>query len=401
MPTNITCEPTDLWTGSGGHELPLPISTEIWSQAQTASAVLRASRHMRIPGSGVSIPIITSDAQASWVGETCAKPVSAASYDFKNIRAYKMAVIEIFSEEFIRDRRALYNELVRRLPHSFSNLIDATVFGVVPRPGEDFDTLASAPIVNLDSAPSTYGGLTNVLTAVAKAKGRISAWLAAPALAARLQTATDALGRPFFVNNPAGERSVGSVFGAPVLETDEGSFPEGIIGAAGDFAHGAVVGIVDRVRIKRSDQASVVLRNGTVVNLWQQNMVAVLVEFEVGFAVRNPEQFVRIAGTADGGQSQSGLGASGLVNVASDVVDVTAQVVTVAPGTASQSAALTADVAESILANSPGAIDPDTAPASTAPVDDAAVADDADDAASPFGANGVKAAGIAKPAAKK
>jgi hypothetical protein len=54
-----------------------------------------------------------------------------------------------------------------------------------------------------------------------------------------------------------------------------------LVGIAGDWSK-AVYGTVEGVQISVSDQASVV-SGQTTINLWQQNMVGVLAEIEVGF----------------------------------------------------------------------------------------------------------------------
>ena len=70
---------------------------------QETSAVMAVSRQISLPGSGVSIPIVTGDSVADWVAESAEKPVSHATVSNKTMTPYKLAVIETFSMEFRRD----------------------------------------------------------------------------------------------------------------------------------------------------------------------------------------------------------------------------------------------------------------------------------------------------------
>ena len=50
--------------------LPKEISSEIWANAVNDSLIMRTARRINLPGSGVTIPLITGDVTASWVNET-------------------------------------------------------------------------------------------------------------------------------------------------------------------------------------------------------------------------------------------------------------------------------------------------------------------------------------------
>ena len=110
----------DINRGTTGVDLPPQVASEIWAEAQERSAVMAVSRRIALPGSGLSIPVITGDSEAEWVAESAEKPVSHATVDQKTMTPYKLAVIETFSMEFRRDLPGLYGELARRLPAAFA-----------------------------------------------------------------------------------------------------------------------------------------------------------------------------------------------------------------------------------------------------------------------------------------
>lgn len=285
----------DLKRSTSGVVLPAQVSAEIWSTTQEASAVMAVSRQIALPGSGITIPIITGDSVASWVAESAEKPVSHATVGSKNMTPYKLAVIETFSMEFRRDLPALYGELVRRLPNALAKQFDSTVLAGTS-PGSGFDVLSGAPALTVDGT-NTYADLAAVFTAVAAAGGSLSDWVASPAFEGLMlsQVATD--GRPLFIPDATTQGRVGSIFGRPVYSTRGALKTSTTVGddtaVAGDFANSAIYGTVEGVQIDISDQATV-NDGGTQVNLWQRNMFAVRAEIEVGFIARNVNHFVRI-----------------------------------------------------------------------------------------------------------
>jgi HK97 family phage major capsid protein len=286
----------DINRGTAGVALPAAVSSEIWGNLIEASAVMQAARQIALPGSGVSIPMITGEATASWTAESEEKAVSRSTISNKTMTAYTLSVIEPFSNQFKRDIPALYAELVRRLPAALSSKFDSTVYGVGAAPGANFDQLTTSPAMTVD-ATGTFGDLAAVVNAVAAAGGDVSAWLASPSLYGLLLTAADANGRQFFVTDPSASRNVGSVFGSPVFKTRAGFMTSTTVGdttgIAGDWANSAVYGTVEGVQISVSDQATL-NDGGTAINLWQRNMFAVRAEIEVGFRVRDVNHFVRV-----------------------------------------------------------------------------------------------------------
>ena len=276
----------DISRTTSGVNLPVQVASEIWSSAQEQSAVMAVSRQISLPGSGVSIPIITGDAQADWVAETAAKPLSRATLGNKVMTPYKLAVIEPFSDEFRRDLPGLYAELARRLPGALAKKFDETVLAGTA-PGSGFDVLS-----DVDALPvggDTYQDLVAAFNQVAAAGGNLSHWVASPSLQGLLLASVDGFGRPLFTDSPNSDGEVGRVLGRPIYGT-RGDLGDNI-GVTGDFAGSAIYGTVSGVQVSVSDQATLQDGAGTI-NLWQQNMFAIRAEIEVGFIVRDKSHFV-------------------------------------------------------------------------------------------------------------
>ena len=266
--------------------LPSDLSNEIIQKTQQESAIMRLARQVALPGRGLTIPVITGDPTAAWVAETAAKPVSNATPATKLMTAYKIAVIETFSKEFVRDAAALYDELVRRLPAALAAVFDSTVIGATQAPGNNFDTFAACTaqsilnanngtylgLVAADTDIATHGGVMNGLALGAQARGL-------------LLSAVDGQSRPLFMAS-ANEGVVDRVLGVPTyfnkaIYKANTSSAAAIVGVAGDWTQ-ALYGTVNGVEISFSDSATLVSGN-TTINLWQQNMVAVRAEIECGF----------------------------------------------------------------------------------------------------------------------
>lgn len=294
--------------------LPKEISTEIWGDALEQSAVMQLSNQIRVPGPGLTIPIITGDASADWVAETAAKPVSRASLDKKVMTPYKLAVIETFSDEFRRDLPGVYAELRRRLPFAIAKKFDATVFGTTA-PGSGFDTLGGATAVPIgphatDVKKNTYSGLVKAYTDIAAAGGTLDGWALSSQAKGLLLGQVDSTGRPLLFDNIQAGSPVGSLLGESVYYT-QGVYAAGspaTIGFAGDWSS-TYFGTVEGIKVEVSNEASIVDGTTTVnvggggsgtvaipnvINLWQQNMFAVLVEVEIGFVARDVARFRKI-----------------------------------------------------------------------------------------------------------
>lgn len=262
-------------------DLPVDVSNEILQKAQDSSAVMKLARQIALPGRGAAINVITSDPTASWVGETAAKPVSNPGLETKVMRAYKLAVIVPFSNEFRRDVAALYDALINRLPGALGQKFDNTVFGGTAAPGSDFDTFAS--VTKQDIETNTYAGFVAADGDIATNGGIMNGIVLSPQGKGVVLGATDQDKRPLFINSVA-EGAVPMILGART-ELSKGAYVAGtpnVLGFAGDWSQ-AVYGTVEGVKIDYSADATLDLGSGNVINLFQQNMFAVRAEIEIGF----------------------------------------------------------------------------------------------------------------------
>lgn len=259
--------------------LPAQISAEIIKKTQDASAVMQLARKIPLPGTGVAVPVITSDPTAEWVAETAKKPVSNSEITSKLLQPYKIAVIETVSNELIRDAAGLYDELVSRLPASLAVVFDNTIIGGTAAPGNNFDTFASCTAQNMSS--DAYGALVAADLDIATHGGILNGFAISPQAKSVLLSAVDGNQRPLFINSVA-EGAIPMILGSRTVQSKAlykagTSGADDTVGVAGDWTQ-AVYGTVEGVQIKISEEATV----GNI-NLFEQNMVAIRAEIEVGF----------------------------------------------------------------------------------------------------------------------
>jgi HK97 family phage major capsid protein len=273
--------------------LPTEVSAEIMQKAQENSAVMQLAKKIPLPGRGLTIPVITGDPEAAWVGETNKKPVSNPGITQKIMQGYTMAVIVPFSNQFKRDAKALYDALLERLPLALGQKFDHTVYGGVEAPGSNFDTFAEVTAQSVDS--SVYDALVAADTDIAVHGGILNGYALSPQAKGVLLGAKDTTNRPLFINSAA-EGAVPMLLGAKVIYSKAsyiagtsgtgsvapvgGATPD-VLGVAGDWTQ-ALYGIVEDVKVSLSDQATLTIDN-ELVSLFERNMFAVRAEMEVGF----------------------------------------------------------------------------------------------------------------------
>lgn len=282
-------------------DLPTEISTQIWADTIDNSIVQTLTPRMSLPAGGISIPMITGDPEAGWVNETDEKPVGDSTFGSKVITPYKMAVIELFSDEFRRDYSALYAALAERLPKALGRLFDETTLGQKAAPGSGFDTLADAPTVEADS----YAGYLAALRSVATNGGELQSWALGPNAEIDTMGIVDADGRPLFIRDVTTQGSIGSILARPVYKARNAEFALADLDGSGSGTAGGTVkgiagewssatwGSVEGIKVAMTDQGTI-NKNGVQYNLWQRNMFAIRAEVEVGFAVRDAGRFVKL-----------------------------------------------------------------------------------------------------------
>lgn len=291
---------------TNGVMLTPEMSSEIWTESIKQSALTQLASRVNLPGKGVKWQTLNAPTAAEWVEETAEKPVVDPTFGSKTMIPHKLAQIITVSEEFTRDAAALWSAIQAQASEAIAQAIDKTFLaGTIALPGTDgVDTLADAQTVNIKGG--TYKDFVKIATTVLEHDGDLNGVAITNQGLAKFLTATDTNGRPLMTPG-VNSTELGSIFGARMIKSPWGykaavkastepkvnAAPE-VLGVAGDWRN-AIYGTVQGIRIKMTDTATI-KKGSTTINLWQRNMLAFLIETEVGFIVRNKSKFVVITG---------------------------------------------------------------------------------------------------------
>lgn len=270
---------------------------EVLKEVRSETSVVgKLATPIAMPSSGASIPVLLSVPEPTFVGETELIPVANATFNTKSYRPYKATEVLLFSNEFLRDKAALYDAIMEQLPIAFGNMLDRrTLLG--PSPGSGFDTLATAPSVRGGVSASAYEDYLSMINVVSAAGGSLKQWIlstAAEVVLLGARSEGDA-GVPLFLQNPAADGSVGYVFARPVAKKDDVIDSDTSIGFAGDFSK-IRYGFSQNMTFRISLDGTFV-QDGVTISCAQRDMFGVIVSYEVGVMIPDPLKFVRITRT--------------------------------------------------------------------------------------------------------
>lgn len=285
-------------TSKSGILLPPEVSAEIWQDAQDASVVMQKGTKIDLPAAGVDIPLITGDPVASWVGEAERIKVGESTFGSKSIRGRKVALIEVFSNEFKRDLPGLFSALQERLPKTIATAYDLRVLHGAPE-ANAFDTLRDAQALPLRSA-SAYDDLVEIDSTVMDADGVTDTYLLAPRSRRVLLGAKDADENPVLLNSIANGQVVPSLLGADVTYA-KAAYKAGtpnVLGYAGQFSGNVFYGIVQGIEVALSTEAVIDVSNGVgepdFRSMFQEDSFALRVIAHLGAAVRDLDKVVKV-----------------------------------------------------------------------------------------------------------
>ena len=297
--------PVDIYRGTTGVTLPPEIAQEIWQPTIDESAFMTLASPMSVPGAGIEFQKITGDPIAQWTGETSLAPVGRHTFGNKTVKTYTLSIIEPFSKKFLRDKKALYNACLERLPRGFGKKFDQTVMGT-SKPGDNFDVLGGCSKVSLipEQGKTVYDQFIAADAAIGAANGIMSGSALAPQGRSLVLGEVDGNGRPLFTPG-VDSGTIGNILGAPVSVkkgmlvpgTPAGDGVAGVpavIGAAGDFDD-AWYGFTGDIEM--TVDASATLKDGNEeILLFQQGMVAVRFDWDLTFVVKDTAEFVLFTG---------------------------------------------------------------------------------------------------------
>jgi len=289
-----------------------------FAEAAKVSVVQSLTRRVPLGANGEAIPVVTAKMQAGWVAEGGQKPASQAGVGLKSITPHKIAALAVVSAEVVRANPANYMSLLRpQIAEAFALAFDLAalydrgpsgVAGGGPFATWIAQTTKTVPLGTANgqggaaaSAGGTYKDVVNGLQLLVDDGKRLTGFAFDEVVEPTFLSSVDTTGRPLYVDTPLTETTQaaarpGKLIGRPsymrdgIADVTPAAATDYTVGFGGNWNE-AVWGAVGGISFDVSTQATVTI-NGTLVSLWENNLVAIRAEAEYGFLVNDTQAFV-------------------------------------------------------------------------------------------------------------
>lgn len=293
MPSNVADIITS--TDLGGGLIPVQYATDIIQQAPKASVVLSRARTIQMSTRTRTQPVLDSLPMAYWVGgDTGLKQTTKMGWSGVTITAEELAAIVAVPEAVIADADIdIWGEVSPRIAAAIGLAVDKAALygegkpaswpeGIVPQ------AVAAGNTVARGTAADLAGDVALLGQKLAEEGFAASGFVSKPGLNWELVGLRDANGAPVYVPSlAAGTPS--TLYGYPLNEAANGAWDSSKAELLAVDWSNFVVGVRQDISYKFLDQAVITDDDGKVVlNLAQQDCVALRVVFRCGFQVANP-----------------------------------------------------------------------------------------------------------------
>lgn len=284
-------------------------SAPIFERAARMSIAQRLATQVPLGAEGKSIPVVTGRLSASWVSEGSKKAASAGTMSLKNMDPKKLAVIAVVSAEVVRANPGSYMDLIReQVAESFALGFDLAAFHDAGPDG----TGAAGPFatyldqttksIEIGSTTPALGGIhkdfVDGMELLTDADKELNGFALDNRIEPKILGAVDSSGRPIYLNLPTDDTARAVARPGNLLGRDSylgrGSVYDStnkILAYGGDWTQ-AAWGVVGGISYDVSTEASVTI-DGSLVSLWEHNLVAVRAEAEYGWLVNDVDAFVK------------------------------------------------------------------------------------------------------------
>lgn len=296
--------------------LPRNIAAPYFETARRNSVVQQLARQVPLGINGESVPVVTARPSVDWVAEGAQKPATAGTMTLKTMDPKKIAGIAVVSQEVVRANpggyvTALRDDFGEALAIAFDQAALHDAGGTGTAGGGPFSTFLdqTTKSAELGATSQADGGLASDLASAmdeiitdTDASGvrryKVTGFAFDDRVETRFRRAVDSTGHPIWMDLPTDQES--SVLATPgrlwgrraFMGEGVGNSAATILGYVGDWSQ-AVWGSVGGISYSVSDQATVTI-NGSLVSLWENNLVAIRVEAEYGFLMNDADAFVQL-----------------------------------------------------------------------------------------------------------
>jgi HK97 family phage major capsid protein len=276
--------------------VPTPVSAEVIKELPKASAALTLCRKVPMSSKTNSQPVLSVLPQAYWVnGDTGLKSTTRMDWENQVLVAEEMAVIIPVPEAYFDDSQVpIWSEVRPMITQAFGALIDeAVLFGTNKPASWVSDAIIPGAIANANEVAQTadlgvdIAGMGQLLAAQGY---MLRSFASEPGFNWQLIAARTAQGVPFYGSGNLALGQPSTIYGMPNFESENGAWTtdDNVPLLGGDFTK-AVIGVRQDITFKVFTEGVITDENGVVLlNLMQQDSVALRVVARFGYALANP-----------------------------------------------------------------------------------------------------------------
>jgi HK97 family phage major capsid protein len=276
--------------------IPVEVSDQIIQELPTQSFLLQYAGQVPMSVKTTRQPVLDVLPMAYWVsGDSGMKQTSAVDWKNVSLVAEEVAVIVPIPESYLDDDQVpVWDQVRPRIVEAIGAKIDsAGLFGVDKPASWPYSIHHSA----LAAGNYVVGGTGDDFGVDVSALGELIAldgfavdgFAARPGLKWKLTGLRSQDGIPIYQSNLQDGRGDGNLYGYPIREVNNGSWDRTAADLiAGDWSK-CIIGTRQDISWKMFDQGVISDANGAVVlNLMQQDSVALRVVMRVAYATSNP-----------------------------------------------------------------------------------------------------------------
>lgn len=296
---------------SGQFQLTPKEAEPLLSTSRNFSWFQRFANPIILGLAGTNIPVFDTDFEGGWVEESAAKPVADDVVSNKFMARRKWAMIVAVTAEVARASSSGEQGIVGYVP-TIRDRIAASLARDIDKLAATGSGIGGQSYVNqttksvaLGTATKANGGIWADLNSglqllVEDEKSRsLDGFVFDNVVEPIMNGSVDNNGLPLFIDRPLIDSSPayrpGGVMGRPaglVKNLRNGVGAAQVVGYGGDFSR-AYYGFLSPISFDVSDSASYVNKQGATISAYQNNLVLIRAEAELGVLIADPEDFVK------------------------------------------------------------------------------------------------------------
>lgn len=276
--------------------IPEETSNEIIQALPQASAIMPlATKLPNMSRKQLRIPVLASLPIASFRdGDTGLIQTSNMTWENVFLNAEFLDVFVPIANAVLEDSDYdLWGQIKPRIVEAMAKAIDAAVLFGVKKPALWCDAIFTGAtnkgsVVTLGATPDYVADISSLMAKIEEDGYEVNGFLAPITTKAKLRDLKDSTGRPLYIDSLT-KGTPGTLHGSPITYLKNGAYDASkAVMLAGDFSQ-LVYAMRSDISYKMIDQGVISDETGKVVlNLAQQDMVALKVSMRLGFALPNP-----------------------------------------------------------------------------------------------------------------